>query len=219
MPLPTDAKARKEIPVYSGCVAYFPDALAAIAQLSFLANEQHNPGEPMHWSKGKSTDHLDCSLRHMIDDIHTPNGHDAEGVLHIVKNGWRALAQIQTLADSGVDVYALLKGSLAMRKPAPEFGDEALDKIRDAVERNKQLVAEENAPGLIMETDEEIERGEREGYDVVFTVLNTEKGVDEVQHRGPYPTVEAAADYARRNPERLLGLRSIHPTKQTLRKP
>ena len=104
--LPSDAKARKDIPIFTGFVKYFPDAIAAVAQLSFIANEQHNPGEPLHWSKDKSSDHLDAQMRHIVDSTETDR--DADGILHLTKNAWRALAELQTLADDGVNIFAML---------------------------------------------------------------------------------------------------------------
>ena len=113
MSLPIDPQTRKEIPVYSGFVCYFPDAMAAIAQLSFIANEQHNPGEPMHWAKDKSSDELDAYMRHMLDDLdENISDRDTEGVLHAVKMGWRSMANLQRLADSGVNIYAVLKDAV-----------------------------------------------------------------------------------------------------------
>jgi hypothetical protein len=102
MSLPTDPKARKAIPVSSGCFAYFPDALAAIAQLSQLANEQHNPGEPLHWAKEKSTDEADALARHQLQHLKGER-YDTDGVLHATKVAWRANAQLQRLLDSGVE--------------------------------------------------------------------------------------------------------------------
>jgi hypothetical protein len=102
--LPKDAAARKAIPIYSGFVAYFPDAMAAVAQLSFIANEQHNPGQPLHWDKSKSADELDAFMRHMVDGIKDPR--DCDGVMHAVKEAWRAMANLQRLADSGVNIFA-----------------------------------------------------------------------------------------------------------------
>ena len=40
---PSDAKARKSIPVATGCVDYFPDALAAVAELSRIGNDSIIP--------------------------------------------------------------------------------------------------------------------------------------------------------------------------------
>ncbi len=49
--LPVDAKARKNIPMVTGCLDYFPNALAAVAEVSRAGNDQHNPGEPLHWAR------------------------------------------------------------------------------------------------------------------------------------------------------------------------
>lgn len=67
--------------------------MKAVAQLSFIANEQHNPGEPVHWAKDKSKDHQDALMRHLIDSIDTPV--DTDGVLHLTKVAWRAMAALQ----------------------------------------------------------------------------------------------------------------------------
>ncbi len=65
--LPTDSNERKGIPLYSGCYSYFPAALAGVAMHSKINNEKHNPGEPLHHSRGKSSDHADCIARHSMD--------------------------------------------------------------------------------------------------------------------------------------------------------
>lgn len=65
--LPTDSAERKEIPLFAGCFAYFPAALAGVARHSKLGNDRHNPGEPLHHARGKSMDHEDCILRHLMD--------------------------------------------------------------------------------------------------------------------------------------------------------
>lgn len=92
MSLPTDSKARKETPIARGFLDYFPDAVAAVAQVSFAGNQKHNPGEPLHWSKGKSADHADCVARHLIER----GTIDAEdGLRHSAKLAWRALALLQ----------------------------------------------------------------------------------------------------------------------------
>jgi hypothetical protein len=95
MSLPTDAKARKNVPLARGLLDYFPDACAAVAELSRIGNEQHNPGEPMHWAREKSTDHADCIIRHTIDR----GTRDADGVRHTTKAAWRALALDQLEAE------------------------------------------------------------------------------------------------------------------------
>lgn len=89
--LPTDAETRKDIPLARGLLDYFPAALAEVAHLSKVANDQHNPGEPLHHARGKSTDHADCLLRHLVDR----GTRDTDGLLHSAKVAWRALALLQ----------------------------------------------------------------------------------------------------------------------------
>lgn len=90
--LPTDAQARKNAPLARGFLDYFPDAAFAVAELSKIGNDQHNPGQELHWSKDKSSDHADCIIRHLIDR----GTIDTDGVRHATKVAWRALALLQT---------------------------------------------------------------------------------------------------------------------------
>jgi len=89
--LSTDAKERKGVPVTTGVLDYFPLAIVEIARLSKAGNDQHNPGEPLHWAKEKSTDHADCIVRHLIER----GTFDSDGMRHSAKVAWRALALLQ----------------------------------------------------------------------------------------------------------------------------
>lgn len=91
MTLPTDAQARKAVPVYSGVIKYFPRALAAVGNLSRVGNEQHNPGKPLFWDRSKSGDELDALTRHLLE----AGTVDTDGVRHSVKVAWRALANAE----------------------------------------------------------------------------------------------------------------------------
>lgn len=91
MLLPTDASERKKIPIVSGVLDYFPLAIAEVAKCSLSSNEQHNPGQPLHWDRTKSTDHIDCIGRHIIDRGKL----DDDGQRHSAKLAWRALALLQ----------------------------------------------------------------------------------------------------------------------------
>jgi len=71
---------------------YFPAALAAVAELSRAGNDKHNPGEELHWARGKSMDHADCIIRHLVDRGKLD---PEDGILHDVKVAWRALALLQ----------------------------------------------------------------------------------------------------------------------------
>ena len=89
--LPTDPKERKATPIYSGVVKYFPRALAEVARVSKAGNDQHNPGQPLHWDKTKSADHGDCAMRHLIE----AGTVDTDGQRHSAKLAWRALALLE----------------------------------------------------------------------------------------------------------------------------
>jgi hypothetical protein len=89
--LPTDATARKAIPLATGLLDYFPSALAAVAAVSKAGNDQHNPGQPLHWSRGKSMDQADTLLRHLLERGTV----DHDGLRHSAKMAWRALALLQ----------------------------------------------------------------------------------------------------------------------------
>jgi len=93
----TDKQARKDRPVFSGVLAYFPDALLEVAWASKVGNDQHNAGQPLHWAKEKSQDEPDALVRHMLDHLENPM--DDDGVLHLAKSAWRALANLQRYLD------------------------------------------------------------------------------------------------------------------------
>jgi hypothetical protein len=87
------AEARKDIPVFSGVLKYFPNALKEVAKCSKAGNDQHHPDKPLHWDMSKSTDEYDALTRHLID--HTISPIDDDGVLHLAKVAWRALAGLE----------------------------------------------------------------------------------------------------------------------------
>lgn len=112
--LPTDSAERKNYPLLRGFFNYFPAAIMRVANLSFRANEKHNPGEPMHHARGKSTDHGDCILRHTMDleDLKALllRGGYAEGetateevkaaiLEEAAQRAWRAMAELQELCE------------------------------------------------------------------------------------------------------------------------
>jgi hypothetical protein len=91
MILPADPATRKGMPITTGVLDYFPLALAEVARVSKAGNDQHNPGQPLHWDKTKSQDHHDCIMRHLIDRA----SRDTDGQRHSAKLAWRALAALQ----------------------------------------------------------------------------------------------------------------------------
>ena len=87
---------RKQTPVYSGVINYFPDAICEVAKCSRIGNEQHNKGEPLHWAREKSTDEPDALLRHLMQYAEI----DDDGMLHATKVAWRALALLQRTLEA-----------------------------------------------------------------------------------------------------------------------
>lgn len=95
---PTDAATRKQYPVGTGVLDYFPDALAYISHVSYVGNEQHNPGQPLHWAREKSTDQADTLIRHFLERGEL----DVDGLRHTAKMAWRALAMLQLEIEAAV---------------------------------------------------------------------------------------------------------------------
>jgi hypothetical protein len=95
--LPKDSAGRKTYPIASGFLDYFPDAIAAVSNCSYLANEQHHPGEPINWERSKSTDEADTMLRHFMQRGTT----DDDGIRHSAKMAWRAMALLQKEIEAG----------------------------------------------------------------------------------------------------------------------
>lgn len=91
MLLPSDPDKRKDLPITTGVLDYFPRALAELSRVSKAGSHQHQPGQPLHWDKSKSTDHADCIARHLIDRGRL----DSDGMRHSAKLAWRAMALLE----------------------------------------------------------------------------------------------------------------------------
>lgn len=88
---PLTPQERKERPIFSGVLKYFPEALMEVAHVSFVGNEQHNKGKELHWDRTKSTDEADALTRHLLES----GTLDTDGCRHSAKLAWRALALLQ----------------------------------------------------------------------------------------------------------------------------
>lgn len=104
--LPTDSNERKNYPLTSGCLKYFPAALAGVSNISKKGNDKHNPGEPLHHARDKSMDHSDCIVRHLIDteDLLAARERglevtDEQILTEVNQLAWRALAYAQELHE------------------------------------------------------------------------------------------------------------------------
>ncbi len=89
-----NAQERKARPVATGVLSYFPLALMDIAHVSWVGNEQHNPGTELHWDRSKSKDETDAMIRHYLDHV-SGEKFDKDGCRHLSKMAWRALAALQ----------------------------------------------------------------------------------------------------------------------------
>lgn len=92
------SKERKGMPVFTGVLKYFPDALKAVSVCSQAGNDQHHPEKELHWDKTKSFDNEDALVRHLID--HSVHPIDDDGILHLTKCAWRALAALQIYLEN-----------------------------------------------------------------------------------------------------------------------
>lgn len=102
MSLPNSPAERKAIPIASGFLDYFPLAVAAVAHCSWVGNEQHNPGTPLHWDRSKSGDEWDAMMRHFLER----GTIDKDGIGHSVKVAWRAMAALQKELEGQVGKIA-----------------------------------------------------------------------------------------------------------------
>lgn len=100
--MPEDDAQRALSPMADGLLDYFPNALAYVAEVSKRGSDKHNAEQPMHWARGKSTDHRNKIMRHLVD----AGGKDSAGVRHSGNLAWRALALLQEEleAETGVPV-------------------------------------------------------------------------------------------------------------------
>lgn len=100
---------------------YFPDAIAEVAKLSKAGNDQHNPGQPLHWSRDKSADHHDCAARHLIE---SGTVDPLDGQRHSAKLAWRALAILQLELEREAEKLnqeALLEEQLAVARASRDL--------------------------------------------------------------------------------------------------
>lgn len=121
-----DAQQRKAQPITTGVLDYFPDALLAVAETSKAGNDQHNPGQPLHWSKDKSSDHADALLRHLIDR----GTRDTDGIRHSAKVAWRALALLQVEIDREKAIQPLIQ-AVSVLAETSRFKDPYDGSIKD----------------------------------------------------------------------------------------
>ena len=90
---PTDkAKLRKDTPVFSGVLKYFPNALKAVARaLRQVMTNITQTNLALGYEQSK--DEYDAMIRTLLD--HEENPVDDDNILHLTKVAWRALAGLE----------------------------------------------------------------------------------------------------------------------------
>ena len=135
MMLPTDAQERKNIPIYTGFMVYFPLAIVEVTKVSVRGNEQHNPGSDLHWDRGKSKDERDSQARHLLDQTAPCLSLDDE-IKHAAAGTWRAMANLQKLCEQRAEDEAALQrieGATSDLKYVSKLLDKAKRQHIDAV--------------------------------------------------------------------------------------
>lgn len=97
--LPTEDALRKALPILTYLTEYFPDATLAEVAVSVAGNDQHNPGQPLHWAREKSKDQLNTAFRHLWDHKMGITK-DTDGQYHLAKAIWRLKAELQLTIEA-----------------------------------------------------------------------------------------------------------------------
>ena len=141
-------EGRKDTPIFTGVLKYFPDALAEIARTSQAGNDQHHPDTELHWDRAKSQDEYDSCARHLVDRA-AGDVFDEDGTRHMAKVAWRALAALQKELEADREAEEeeedLPVGGTKIAHPLPEPRENETD-----YERIQRLSAEQDA-GLLLE--------------------------------------------------------------------
>lgn len=90
-----DDDNREDYPLFDVLFGYFPAAMCELSRWSKVGNEQHNPGEELHWAREKSTDHRNKIMRHLMDY----DQKDSNGFYEAIPLLWRAAALAQELLE------------------------------------------------------------------------------------------------------------------------
>ena len=118
MTLPTDPALRKKLQLFTYMFGYFPDAWLAEVDVARTGNEQHNPGEPLHWARDKSTDQMNAAFNHLFD-YGEGQKKDTDGCWHLAKAIWRLKAQLQLDIEAEKEV-PVVQPPVLLRKGGPE---------------------------------------------------------------------------------------------------
>lgn len=160
--IPQGDQERKDAPMYRGLLGYFPAALFEVAAHSMDSDKKHNPGavDGPTWARGKSADHEDALIRHIIDAGQRRNRMECSGHggppprgssardarrYHLRCLAWRALALLQEDCEAegaSPGVSSRFPEPDAIQRPEPEGGPDLYDaKTRQILAHPAQKLA------------------------------------------------------------------------------
>lgn len=146
--LPTDSARRKDVQLVAAFLNYLPAAAVRFALHSKAGNDKHNPGEAIHHARGKSSDHAECIMRHLMDM------QDIEARMRRVEDGtsaqllldeatalfWRAGIQLQELCERYEGAPLAPGARLPEATPTPALGEPVTLRSKDEAEAlHKQI--------------------------------------------------------------------------------
>jgi hypothetical protein len=85
---PRSSEERKQYPIAEGVMEYFPLTIIALSKVSYLGSQKHNPGQPTHLDRSKSTDDASAMFRHYFERG-TKDPEDDQP--NCVKMAWRSM--------------------------------------------------------------------------------------------------------------------------------
>lgn len=123
--LPNESKMRYHYPISSGCLSYFPAAIAGVAKHSYIGGAKYNDGALVHL-RYVSTEHLDCIGRHLLD-LQDLVASKSRGVTHVDTFVYNFETKQETLVNLPIDEAILIEcNALSWRSLA--FSQEAHEK-------------------------------------------------------------------------------------------
>jgi len=112
--MPGNPKNRKNIPLKSGCIDYFPAALCGVAMVSKFGNDKHNPpGTPLTHNRDVSGDEAESVARHLAE----LDGLDPESGL---PSSWHALWRLASYVQKQAENNGWCLPAPAARWPSKE---------------------------------------------------------------------------------------------------
>lgn len=107
--LPNESKDRLKYPIVSGCLAYFPAALAGVAKHSYIAGAKYNKGALLHL-RYVSTQHFDCVGRHILDMQDLMRAREC-GTTHVPTYLYNFETNVEELVDMPIEEAIIIEAN------------------------------------------------------------------------------------------------------------